>query len=1205
MKNPFTDLLRRLRLLCVHAPILVATLTLAGIVTPLATRAAAPATLAPETFPLLTRIGIQENVTMRPAGLSPIEQAHEEGTAAGIRFTTTNNDGRLVFLHAPTSASKWKTLKMRLAKAPVRRGETLAFYFITRQDGKWDVAKRIQIPMPEREGPVEVTFDLSTLPQLWQGDIIGTRINFGQVPNASVRVETIHYSSELPPPPATLEATQALATDPIARRVLQERAHPQWTGSQNDAIVLNSEYLALTGHEKPVVLPLPPAARNTVHPGNAPSSTPIGFDIWWSALGSAREVNGGWETSLWWLRELDRVTLRYRVISVRGAPLMTLRLYEREAGVGLNNDAWKQTIPLPPPSAPATLADTWREITLSPESMQFERLGDGRPQWDFVNHMTILFSGRETDGVQLVMESPILHLKDGRALLAWDPSRRLAQFGINSLPPPPTLPPLLPAAKGRFLIGKGGSLVGGESGRAIMLDLKRHIPALGIAANQGMAYLAEQADWLRRHDIGVVYQQGGAWGLSEIITAHDGWLANPAGVSRNTQPGAFGMVGLMKYYDMTLPELRDAFRQAFEAARRNGVPEFQIVESYWNWAGGFWGTGPGTLRRLRDTLAGRDDGIEWRTAAAATTTPVASVPRLGFHDFFRLHNGFTLQPSDIGLTSWEQFAPPQLPGARAARTSEEWRHYFLMMNLTRYEVSKFYGEIGRLAQAAGVKLATVINGENYDNSFDLLALMAQPGVASVGHEYFGNPRHYLDRSFERGDVLATLSRVSGTEIRAIVESNAGGGGGRPYYDPQVAYAAALATWAADKPGSVENDWLSWYPDDLRPGAKNNIERERHADFVLKGLASAYAREGAWKMAAPEKSFAIVRTRQLNEFGAPERPLLQILRDDAWPRVSLDFSEARFLGEHFRSGRILIGEWSHCTPDDIVWLESWLDAQPGRTLVMTGWRPGKRPDGTNYNGFDQKTYTRMNSPEAFARLLQSTVTSGDILVAGPASSTWLDSGTLPQHEIRINRHYATTPLSGASRTTTLAGIGKLPLLTSVARSNGSRVIYFHYDPTEETSAFDRAVLQKLASEAGIAPEFLVSGNLMLRRFDGDDGTLVAAFDSDWMQAFRFAYDPGAGLRMKWRWDGPPASVKLAAATLRQPATGTRNVHLVDLLDGTVKSVTTDAAGQIELKLDGVGCRLWIVTTDPAAAARAATRATALAPYLDYSFEVSSP
>ncbi|MDR1283355.1 MAG: hypothetical protein LBK99_21430 [Opitutaceae bacterium] len=1162
---------------------------------------------------------------MKPVNIASLETAHKEGMATGIRFTTTNNDGRLVFSHAPTPAAKWKTLKVRLAKKPVRRGEKLAFYFITAQSRTWNLEKSLRVPVPEQkqeqDGSVEIVFDLSLLNELWRGDVIGTRVNFGQVTNAEVRVESIGYSTEPPPTAATATAATAaaatLAADPIARRILHERANPEWTGDKDDAIVLNSEYLTATGREKPVMLPLSAADRERI--AKSPQKQ-TGFEIWWSALGSAQEVSGGWGAALWWLRDLDRVTLRYRVNAVRGAPRMNLRLYEREAGTGFNNDAWAHTIPL----QPIGTGDTWHEVTLSRDSTQFERMGDGRPQWDLINAMTVTFSGRETDGAQLVMESPILHLKDGRTLPVWDPSRRLAQFGTNStIPsadaPHPPLPPLLPVAQGRFLIGKGSSLLGGESGRAILLDLKRLIPDIGIAGNLGMAYLADQAAWLREHDIGVVYQQGGAWGLSEIITAQDGWLANPAGVSRNTQPGAFGPVGLTKYYDMTLPGLRDAFRQAFEATRRNGVPEFQVIESYWNWAGGFWGTGPGTLRRLRDTLAGRDAGIEWRTAGHPAD---ALVPRLDFHEFFRHYNGFTLQPSDIGLASWEQFAPPRLRGARVAKTDEERRHYFLMMNLTRYEVSKFYGELGRLAQASGVKFGTIINGENYDNSFDLLSLMAQPGVGSVGHEYFGNPVHSLHSAFDRGAMRSTLARVSGTELRAVVETNAGGGGGRPYYDPQVAYAAALATWAADKPGSVENDWLTWYFNRLHPGgAKTSVERERYADFVVKGLAATCAREGAWEMTPPEKSVAVLRTRSLNELGAPERMLLKILREGAWPRTVLDFSEAHFLeksefASQFRGGRILIGEWSHLTPADIGWLESWLDAGSGRTLVMSGWRPGKRPDGTNYNGFDRTTYTRLNSQEAFNRLLQASVQSGAAALSGRVTSAWLGADALSLPEISIDRHYESRALPGAPRAVTLlAGIGNRPLLTEAGRKNGSRVIYFHYDPTEKTSALDRAILKKLAADAGLKPELAVSGDLVTRRFEGVDGTLLAAFDAAWMRAFRFVYRQDAGLRLKWRWDGPPASVKLDAASLcrtdvsnkngqNRTALSSSHVQVVDLLDGSAKTVSPDAAGLIELKLDGVGCRLWLVTSDPAAAARAAKRAAIAKPWFDYSFEAPS-
>jgi hypothetical protein len=1115
-------------------------------------------------FPLIGRSGVATGAAARPANSTTPEQAYEDGTAAGLRFRTISNDPRLVLTHEGLKAEKWKSLRIHFSKTPVVPGETLEFYFITKKDRQWSEQKSARLPIPAKTGSVELAVDLAEL-EGWSGTVIGTRLDFGQTAGAEVAVADVHYSDE--PAPA---AVGTPSDDPILSRIEAERREPQWSGDADEALVLNSEYLVPLGREKPVVLPL--SREDRVSPGA--SAGPVGFAMWWSAAGSSGEVKGGWESALWWLRDLDHVTVRYRVKQVRGNPVMAVRLYEREAGVGLNNDSWVKKLPLAFGSPVESGNSDWRELVLDRNSMTFIRAGEGTPQWDLVNYLTVEFEGRGHDGAEVLVESPRFHLKDGRVVDLWDPARRLTQFDG------PEVPQKIAAGRGRFLIGKGGSLLGGEAGRAALLDLKRLIPDLGLAANQGMRYVAEQAEWLKAHDLGVVYQQGGAYGLAEVISADDAWLANPAGVSRGTTPGSFGMVGLMKYYDMSSPAVRNGFARMLARTGQAGVGEFQIIESYWPWTGGFWGWGEGTLQRLRSTLSGLDEGLTWKTTAAGE--------HLRFWDFFRYHNGFVMTPADVGLTSWAEFYPPRLRGVSEAKDEGQRRHFFLMMNLTRYEALKFYGSVGTAAASAGVRLGAVINRENYDSSFDQLGLVAQKDVATVGHEYFGNPRHYLEHSFEHGGVLRQLMESSGTELRGVLETNATGTTGRPYYDPQVAYATALAVFAADRPHSVENDWLSW---DLKQLGVNGspVERERYADFVIKGMAFAHAKEGGWAAKVPGKSISVLRSRRINDIGAGEGAWTAMLREEAWPRMAFDFTEARFLGKHLENGSVLVGEWSYCTAEDVSWIEAWLDAEPGRTVVLMGYRPGKRPDGANYLATDEAAYTRINSQEGFVRLLgtevrkETAVSGGRVDLAG-----WLSGGAAPSMTVQAN--YRRTAVT---ESTDLASLNGQTLVSQTTRANGSRVVYLHYDPDAATRGLDRVVLQRIAEAAGISREFASAEGLVARRFDGNDGMLITAFDRDWMDAFRFVYDPLANLRMKWARSGPERSVRLARAEI-----GVGDIEIVDRLRGGVRTVR--GSEDVVLSLGDAGCGAWFLTRDQKAAVRVAKQAEAALPYFGNSF-----
>jgi lysophospholipase L1-like esterase len=1121
-------------------------------------------------YTLLSSIGMNEGVKIAYAGISAPRQAHIDGTAAGIEFTTESIDPRVTMSHAPISAAQWKSLHVRFQKKPTRRGEKLEFHFITKEDRKWTEDKSLALPIPEYPGPVDLFFDLREAPD-FKGDVIGTRIDVGQVAGADVILMEVGYSSE--PVPEVLTGAEG----PILDKIQKMQNDPSWSGTQGEAIVLNSEYLVPMGSMKPVILPVGPVEKQGER---------LSFDVLWSARGAPRLTSGGWESALWWARDIENIKFRYRTVQVQGTPRMIIRLYEREAGVGLNNDSWQIAVPL----ATAQEPGEWRELTLSPETMHFIPAGSGAPQWGLVNYMTVMFMGSGGDGVEVEIESPELNFAASRSLALWDPERRLAQFEVEEAGLP------IPDGRGRFLIGKGGSLVGGEEGRKTLLDLKRLIPNLGLAANQGARYLSEQASWLRENDIAVVYQQGGAYGLSEIISEANGWLENPSGVSRSTLPGAFGMVGLMKYYDMTTPEIADGFSDAFSMLAEGGIQEFQIIESYWPWIGGFWGGGVETCDRLQDALNDADDGIQWKSPSADTAV------RMGFWDYFRWNNGFVMTPKDIGLESWGQFAPPPLRGVSLARSPLELKHYFLMMNLTRYESLKFFGTLGREATGAGVRFGTIINRENYDNSFDLLGLMAQPGVRVVGHEYFGNPSHYLEQAFEHGRVLRALARASETEVRGVVESNATGTSGRPYYDPQIAYAAAVASWAAEAPASVENDWLSWYMDDLkavgnasasgRPSSQ--VERERYADFILKSFAFRDVLAGGWELPDPRSSFAVARSRRINDVLPEKCPLLTLLREGNWQRMRFDLTEARYLGNAFESGSVLVGEWSSYGAQDIEWLNDWLQTQDGRTLLLSGWRPGKVADGANFSALNEPAYRQINSQRGYRTFIGGTVEKASVTVSGNVDSPWLGRDVAQAlGRVRLPDYYRVGDTDDAL--VALVSIDGQPVVSARSLSNGSRVLYLHYDSDASTAELDRAILERVAAEADIRQPLEASG-LLAQTFKGPKGVLVAGFNRAWMDAFHFVYDPLAGLRMEWGWKGEPATTTLDLEEVGLGAQG--KLYVVDILNGVQRELESPGSGKVELSMDGVGCALWLVTDKADVAREALESARALQPYFDY-------
>jgi hypothetical protein len=388
---------------------------------------------------------------------------------------------------------------------------------------------------------------------------------------------------------------------------------------------------------------------------------------------------------------------------------------------------------------------------------------------------------------------------------------------------------------------------------------------------------------------------------------------------------------------------------------------------------------------------------------------------------------------------------------------------------------------------------------------------------------------------------------------------------------------------------VENDWLSWYQQDLN-GQGATVERDRFADFVVKGMAYAHVQEDDLRASQRDNPFVVLRSRQINVMGIMPESLLGVLREEGLPRVRLEPTEARLWNSAVvASARVMVDDLATHTPEDLAWMEQWLDAVPGRTLVTYGWRLGKRPDGVNFVLSDTKRFSRMNTQDGYKKLLGGEVREIDFAIHGQVTSAWAgrDAGSLA-----LNTYY-----QGGKRLRSLVTVSGKSVVSAAVRKNGSRVIYLHYEPGPATRKLDAMVLAQVGREAGILPEIAGAHGLISHVFDSKEGKVVVAFDEDWLKAFRFTYDPHVKQRLKWAW--PDSEHKL---TLRR--TGKTENYAADLLTGELRAIAA-GDGPIELSLSGKGCGLWTVTTDRAAAERLAGRARQLRPFFDHSFTVERP
>lgn len=959
----------------------------------------------------------------------------------------------------------------------------------------------------------------------------------------------------------------------LQEEVRKAKISPPYLRTAAENTILNSEYFVPYGTGISAIgAGVNPAAVSAYGAGAAPiavalatgNNTPATFRLYWAGLLGKTTTVGGWESALWWLRDLKKATIRIKVNRLEGHPVMTFRFYQRTIGGGLDNDFWAYSVKLS-----ELPANEWKSIVLNPSAMQFTPVKEKAAHWEQVNSLLAVIEGQEGDAVILDVESPVLETLGGTSIPLWDGDRRLAQF--DSGLPPATASETLASGQGRYLLGKGGSLLSSEAGRQVILDLKSLIPELGLAANTGYRAVVENREWLRQNNIGVTYQQGGAFGLSEFISEADAWLVSPSGLSRKDRPGVYGWVGMMKYYDFTSAKVWSAFGQAFQRAKRDGIGDFQVIESYWPWVGGFWSQGDKDYRIFREDLAGTDEGLKWLTSSQEHQV-------LRFWDYFEFYSGFRLQPTQLGLKDWSGFTPPVLKGVTDAKSDEEKRAYFLMMALTHYELLKFYNRLGEQAEQSGIRLATVPNNENYNNGYDLLGMLCLKGLKIVGHEHFGNP-WISEPAYMSGGILRSLYSTFGKEMRMVIETNATGAGGRPYYDSQVAYTVTYDLMVSEQPDSVENDWLSWHPDEL---ATSEVQRERYADYVLKGKAWMHSRSDQVAPPPPQESVGLLASRRINDINAGSDVWSRLLWEQSLPRVQIDLSEARVLKDRWDPPKLLVDNLAYHTPEDRQWIVNWLQAKAERVLVTYGSRLGKSPDGTNYCA-NFEAYAKMNDTSGAALVLGAAPREEKKTLSGTPESSWIK----PVGEITLKRYFH---LEGVVPLVSLQG---QPVVSSRLLPNGARIIYLHYEPDAATQSLDAVVLKKIAEECRLHTPVVQSDGLLVHIFNRNGGRAVVAYDATWLKRFKFVYDPNAGIRLKWKNPATKAKLILTKAADQE-------VFAVDELTGKI-SRQTKGQETITLTLDGVGCGLWQIVNSQAEAERLAARAETLQPYLNYTFQ----
>jgi hypothetical protein len=910
----------------------------------------------------------------------------------------------------------------------------------------------------------------------------------------------------------------------------------------------------------------------------------------------------------------DKLRFRYKVLALDGAGVtIVAKGYRRLSG---QEDYWRKAVALT--STTAGFVD----FVLEPGApdTQFVAGAENDPVWSDMNYANITVTGPSGAALTIQIEAPqILSETDSVIASLWSadrtvldaaPFHRLPQFYTQSLDNTGVDDDLSPG-RGLFLVGRGANILESDMGRSALLGLKSEVGEFGLAANVAFPALSRGQSWIEDNLDGVVYQQGGAYGLSEYISKAGAWLTSPSGESRNLTPGLNGMVGAMKHFDLCSSDVWNAFDLLLNRIGATRVKEFQLIETYWPYDGGIWGQGDREIANLIASLRG-DDVAADRPVFRRNGVDV----RIGFWDYFEARHGFRWSASDLGYASdWSDFRPPLVvgPGVIAQSDTLQRKRYWLMCSLTAYQVIKFYQHVGWSAferDGKGIKLSVIPNKENYNNSFDILAYQSGRYPHVVGFEFFGNPAFFS--AYETGPVWSRMfSRRDGTgspkEQRMILETSVTGlGNGEPYWDPEVAYAVTYDLMASQQADSLENDWLNWVDADV---GVDPLVTKRYQDFAAKALAFSDARTDQACRPLPgetgsEGFYGILATRDLNMVRASafatQYQLEQSVRQLHYPMLKFDLSQVRDLGNYDRVPDILVDDLAYHLPADITWLENWLKGSPSRVLVAHGFSLAKKPDGANYSE-NWPEFVGMNAGSQSSTLLGSSigftgfptfsatavVASGD-WANDPLFSNLALSGTIASY------NYATPSM-------VLLSAGGYPLVTKrrIYNTQGEPmglIYYLHFRPGNSavTGTLEKRIMEKILvtrMKRDFLPVAESISDYQLHRFRTVHGLAVAAYHPVSLAAFAFEYDTTVEQLLPFEDAAATGSFKVRLPS-DMPISGNDTVYCVDMQTGDLVEETVSWVGNsayVTLAFGGYSCRLWqIVGTDAASAVALADR-----------------
>jgi hypothetical protein len=679
--------------------------------------------------------------------------------------------------------------------------------------------------------------------------------------------------------------------------------------------------------------------------------------------------------------------------------------------------------------------------------------------------------------------------------------------------------------------------------RASAVELQKRFGPIGVPLSGFGPGLVGVSRQLRAAGIQTLHYASFGGAYRKFLTRRGGWDENLAGRSLNWLPGSLTDWDWQHMLAFAHPAVTEAQERRIDALLQAGISTWLVVDYTFPWQEGPWGYSDAMQNAFRDDLLGRSDGLHVRGQGGEE--------RLPFAGYCQAYLGFEPRPEQFGLARWEDWSAPR------PADPDQWRRprQQLFMLLRSFEWLKLPDRVGRYYRDHGGQPLWIIpNPEDTGGSSDYQFMLRTAGVGNLFPEWFGPIGWAAEATYASLPGLREVADRSGTRLSIIHETGAGGHAA-PYLDWRVAYSGVYAIAASGKLDDFDNDFLDEGPVSVldQPG-KDAYQFRRFREGLSKALAFRQARaDGATR---PPASILCIGERPparacgspyfgLNQphglsVGLSRAHLLFDLRDslDLRPEV-LD-----------RYPMVAYGAWAP-RPGDVAMLRAWLEAKPGRVLVMHSFQPTR--DSTEFWGLTATT--ALGAKDGATTLGLGRIEAGAAgrvtITGGPAG--WPAAGRQVDLPSPLCRASLAEPVM-----TTLGA----PLVSRAA-IGGSRLYYLGYTPGDGDGVqrLDADVLTAIAAQAGQSALLEADFDTLVQRWTVPGGQVICAWDAPTLGRWSWRYEPGIA-PLAYAAPG-------VARTIRLPLTGRHVVY--DLWADAARSVE----GAVTLKLEGALCGLWYV------------------------------